>query len=621
MSYQVLARKYRPRFFREMVGQEHVLRALINALDTDRLHHAYLFSGTRGVGKTSLARILAKCLSCDVKVSSEPCGQCNACLEIAEGRFVDLIEVDAASRTRVEDTRELLDNVQYAPTKGRFKIYLIDEVHMLSTHSFNALLKTLEEPPAHVKFLLATTDPQKLPPTVLSRCLQFNLKNLTAKFIVGHLQDLLQKEQVSFEDEALWSLANAAKGSMRDALSLTDQAIAFCLGEVAHEPVSQMLGSIDRQHIHQLTEALIDHNAADLLASVSELSEFSPDYSAVLNDLLLYLHRLTIAQAVPSAVDDHQGDKNTVIEQAQRITAEELQLFYQMALLGKKDFPLAPDPRAGLEMALLRMLAFRPQGSKEPLSVAAPQSEKSPPAEKKTLQIADNVSQEVDLSREAVNAPPLHSSIEMPSIEARVVTETESAVSNSLPSEVHKTASDKSLREDHSVKFAVVNAAGPAEVAGRVAPEVTHRSSATGSQCESNTDWLTIFDQLPFSGLLGSVASQAVVDRIEGDQWFMKLDQSRAQLFNASHADQMATIMSEYFGRPILVNITLQVHHLLTPQQYRKQQEQAKKAHALQVLEADAGYQSIITDYAAEIDMASVVYVPTGKDLNRGEQS
>ena len=265
MSYQVLARKWRPRSFREMVGQEHVLRALINALDHDRLHHAYLFTGTRGVGKTTIARILAKCLNCETGVSSEPCGQCSSCLEINEGRFVDLIEVDAASRTKVEDTRELLDNVQYAPTRGRYKIYLIDEVHMLSNHSFNALLKTLEEPPEHVKFLLATTDPQKLPVTILSRCLQFNLKNMSPERIVGHLTHVLEQEMVPFDEASLWLLARAADGSMRDGLSLTDQAVSFGGGKLSEADVSAMLGTIDYKLVQRLMNALISSDAAEVL--------------------------------------------------------------------------------------------------------------------------------------------------------------------------------------------------------------------------------------------------------------------------------------------------------------------------------------------------------------------
>ncbi|HEY8569520.1 DNA polymerase III subunit gamma/tau [Microbulbifer sp.] len=362
MSYQVLARKWRPRLFREMVGQEHVLQALINALDNNRLHHAYLFAGTRGVGKTTIARILAKCLNCETGVSSEPCGQCSVCTEIADGRFVDLIEVDAASRTKVEDTRELLENVQYAPTRGRYKVYLIDEVHMLSNSSFNALLKTLEEPPPHVKFLLATTDPQKLPVTVLSRCLQFNLKNMSPERVVEHLRFVLEKELVPFEEAALWLLGRAADGSMRDAMSLTDQAIAFGGGKISEAEVRAMLGTLDSTLVWKLVQALADENPAALFAAVDDLSQHAPDYSAALAELASILHRIAIAQVLPEAIDNALGDAEQLQRHAASIASENIQLFYQMALLARRDLPLAPDPRGGFEMALLRMLAFKPQG-------------------------------------------------------------------------------------------------------------------------------------------------------------------------------------------------------------------------------------------------------------------
>ncbi len=363
MSYQVLARKWRPKTFKELVGQIHVLKALVNALDTGRLHHAYLFTGTRGVGKTTIARILAKCLNCEQGVSSEPCGTCSACTEIDEGRFVDLIEVDAASRTRVDDTRELLDNVQYAPTRGRYKVYLIDEVHMLSMHSFNALLKTLEEPPPHIKFLLATTDPQKLPVTILSRCLQFGLKNMSPERIVGHLNTVLEEEKVTVEQDALWQLGRAADGSMRDALSLTDQAIAFGNGNVTAADVSAMLGTIDRSQVLRLVDVLVAGDSAGMLKVVAELAEHAPDYASVLAELLSVLHMMAIGQSVPGAVDNSQGDGERIRALSARATPEDVHLFYQVGMIGRRDLPLAPDPRTGFEMALLRMLAFRPDGA------------------------------------------------------------------------------------------------------------------------------------------------------------------------------------------------------------------------------------------------------------------
>ena len=358
MSYQVLARKWRPQTFQQVVGQTHVLRALINALDSDRLHHAYLFTGTRGVGKTSLARVFAKSLNCEQGVSSEPCGKCSACAEVDEGRFVDLIEVDAASRTKVDETRELLDNVQYAPTRGRYKVYLIDEVHMFSTHSFNALLKTLEEPPPHVKFLLATTDPKKLPVTILSRCLQFNLKRVPADQLIEHLSMITERESVSAEAQAIEQLAKAADGSVRDALSLLDQAIAYGGGEVTNTDVSTMLGTIAGNEIVNILDALNTRDATALMRMSRQLSESAPDYHYVLGELLSLLRRIAVAQAIEQGVEEFEQTAD-VLRLADTMTAEDVQLFYQIALIGRRDLSLAPELQAGFEMVLLRMLSFQ----------------------------------------------------------------------------------------------------------------------------------------------------------------------------------------------------------------------------------------------------------------------
>ncbi len=352
MTYQVLARKWRPHSFAELVGQEHVVRALTNALDQQRLHHAYLFTGTRGVGKTTLGRILAKCLNCEQGVSSTPCNQCTACTTIDAGRFVDLIEVDAASRTKVEDTRELLDNVQYAPSMGRYKIFLIDEVHMLSGHSFNALLKTLEEPPEHVKFLLATTDPQRLPVTVLSRCLQFHLKNLTPEQIQQQLAYVLTQEKISAEAAALNQLAIAANGSMRDGLSLLDQAIAYGNGEVKQADVSTMLGTVELQHLHALVDALATLDANAMVNTIQILAELGADFNSVLNELASLIHQISVQQFVPN--------NEKLQPWAKQFDKEQLQLFYQIAIIGGRDLPLAPTAKSGFEMVMLRMLAFTP---------------------------------------------------------------------------------------------------------------------------------------------------------------------------------------------------------------------------------------------------------------------
>ena len=360
MSYLVLARKWRPKQFTELAGQEHVVRALVNALESGRVHHAFLFTGTRGVGKTTIARIFAKSLNCQTGVTAHPCGTCSTCREIDEGRFVDLLEVDAASRTKVDDTRELLDNVQYAPARGRYKVYLIDEVHMLSTHSFNALLKTLEEPPPHVKFLLATTDPQKLPVTVLSRCLQFNLKRMPQSVISSRLSEILAAEQIPYEAEAVRLIARSAQGSMRDALSLLDQAIAFSGNSVNATETRAMLGTVDRRHIVLLAQALANRNPREILKVISELDELAPDYRDVLGELALLLQKMALAKAVPDLLtDDEFDDASTINPIIQLLTAEEIQLFYQIAVIGRRDLDLAPEPRAGFEMVLLRMHAFR----------------------------------------------------------------------------------------------------------------------------------------------------------------------------------------------------------------------------------------------------------------------
>lgn len=378
MSYQVLARKWRPQTFLEMAGQDHVLQALVNALRQQRLHHAYLFSGTRGVGKTTIARIFAKCLNCETNgISPEPCGHCDSCVEIAEGRFIDLIEVDAASRTKVEDTRELLENVQYAPTRGRFKVYLIDEVHMLSTHSFNALLKTLEEPPAHVKFLLATTDPQKLPVTILSRCLQFNLKNMTPQRVVDYLQTVLATEQVAFDQPALWQIGQAANGSMRDALSLTDQAIAFGNGTISETGVTAMLGLVNQAQILSLLESIASKNAAQVLQKIEALADYQPDFLAICGSLLDTLHRVAVEQQVPGALLDQQGDLAQIKHIAATVSSEEIQLMYQSLLIGRRDLHLSHTARSGFEMLMLRLIAFRPTA---PMAVSYTEPPKVDPA-------------------------------------------------------------------------------------------------------------------------------------------------------------------------------------------------------------------------------------------------
>ncbi len=574
MSYQVLARKWRPRSFREMVGQEHVLQALINALDRDRLHHAYLFTGTRGVGKTTIARILAKCLNCDVGVSSEPCGSCSSCLEIAEGRSVDLLEVDAASRTKVEDTRELLDNVQYAPTRSRYKIYLIDEVHMLSAHSFNALLKTLEEPPPHVKFLLATTDPQKLPATVLSRCLQFNLKNMPPEQIVGHLGMVLDQEMVGFEEPALWLLGRAASGSMRDALSLTDQAIAFGSGKVNEADVRSMLGSVDLGYVFELLEAISEGDPATVLGVVQRMSEFAPDFAGSLDELLSLIHRVATAQVVPNAIDNSWGDAERVAQIARAITAEDTQLFYQMALNGKRDFALSPDPRRGFEMILLRMLAFRP---------AAVIDDSVRPEDLQNVESSPVAGREdsapVKKSPEVLSAPVVRSSASdidtSVKVETRVV---EAAIVPAIPTEQAAASADS-----------IVSPAGG----------VTLDALIIGN-------WWQLLELLGLTGMMYNIASHCEVRQRSGNDLEFVLDSGHAALFNDSHSDKLRLALQNYFGHPLTVAVVLGKPTAETPAMRLKRLAQARQAEAVVAIETDPQLQALIARFDGELDHSSI---------------
>ncbi|WP_434628916.1 DNA polymerase III subunit gamma/tau [Chromobacterium sp. CV08] len=376
MSYQVLARKWRPKRFADLVGQEHVVRALSNALKEARLHHAYLLTGTRGVGKTTIARILAKSLNCETGTTAEPCGECQACRQIDTGRFVDLLEIDAASNTGIDNIREVLENAQYAPTMGRFKVYIIDEVHMLSKSAFNAMLKTLEEPPAHVKFILATTDPQKVPVTVLSRCLQFSLRNMTPQQVSTHLAHMLDVEGIHYEAPALALLGRAASGSMRDAQSLLDQAIAYGLGEVREDGVRAMLGAVDRRYLFTLLQALSAADGAALMAEADSLAERGVSFDSALSELAVLLQQLALAQTVPTALADDEPERDTIVALADAIAPQDVQLYYQIAIHGRKDLALAPDEHAGFNMTLLRMLAFHP--ARAPAESAAPARASAP---------------------------------------------------------------------------------------------------------------------------------------------------------------------------------------------------------------------------------------------------
>lgn len=574
MSYQVLARKWRPHSFAELVGQTHVLQALVNALDQGRLHHAYLFTGTRGVGKTTVARIFAKCLNCEEGVSSTPCGQCAACSEINEGRFVDLIEVDAASRTKVEDIRELLDNVQYAPTRGRYKVYLIDEVHMLSTHSFNALLKTLEEPPPHIKFLLATTDPQKLPVTILSRCLQFSLKNMVPERIVEHLKIILGHEQVVYEVPALWQLALSANGSMRDALSLTDQAIAFSNGRISESDVSAMLGTMDRGQVMRIMQALATANVENVIEAVAELSDFSPDYASVLDDILSFLHRIALAQAVPNAVDNSLGDREQVLKLAANMGAEDVQLYYQVGLIGKKDLPLAPDPRGGFEMAMLRMMAFRPElspiidsgrhntrressGSHGQSSAILPSDDPEPEGEPCSPTVV-----ETSVTEGENKASKLSCSDSQPVVKG---------------DDDEVVDSHESVDEQESICAPQEQSVPKSENLARESPAVVSDSQVDVEEqiplsALDAASWITIFYNLPIGGVTGNIASHC--QYLSHDQYRvnMVLDSDWSALYNDMHRERIEVVLSKYFAEPLKLHIDIGTIQTETPADWRQRQ-------------------------------------------------
>jgi len=559
-----------------MVGQEHVLQALINALDHDRLHHAYLFTGTRGVGKTTIARILAKCLNCEQGVSSEPCGECGSCREIAEGRSVDLLEVDAASRTKVEDTRELLENVQYAPTRSRYKVYLIDEVHMLSTSSFNALLKTLEEPPPHVKFLLATTDPQKLPATVLSRCLQFNLKNMPPEQIVGHLANVLEQEMVSFEEPALWLLGRAAAGSMRDALSLTDQAIAFGSGKLSESDVRSMLGTVDLSFVYQLLEGIAAGDPAELLAVVGRMAEHAPDFEGSCDELISLTHRVAVAQAVPDAVDNSWGDAERVVALAQSITAEDAQLFYQIAINGKRDMGLSPDPRSGFEMLLLRMLAFRPSAV-------------------------------IDESIDAAQLQPVPSSITPDNPAAEVGAKAKKPLEPARGSAPPPEPPTPVQTPRPALSRQPLADAVPAQSAESGSAEVTAVLEAAAAAVEPTPkNWPALLSQLGLRGMVQNVAANMELLSVADDKLEFVLDSDNASLFNESQQQKIALALENYLGRKVSVTITLGQPGGETPAMQQARAARERQQQAVAEIENDPRLQSLIARFDGELDASSI---------------
>ena len=552
MSYQVLARKWRPQNFQQMVGQSHVLRALLTALEANRLHHAYLFTGTRGVGKTTIARIFAKCLNCEKGVSATPCGVCNSCIEIAEGRHVDLLEVDAASRTKVEDTRDLLDNVQYAPTRSRYKIYLIDEVHMLSGHSFNALLKTLEEPPPHVKFLLATTDPQKLPVTVLSRCLQFNLKRMPLDMIGSHLAHVLNEEQIAFTASSLKLLAKAADGSMRDALSLTDQAIVTGGGQISDESVQDMLGLLPSEHLYKLLQALAEDDVAALMAAVEQMAQLTTDFTAAADGLIALLHQLAVAQLVPP----HYDEANDL--PVDLFSAADLQLFYQMALYGRRDLPLNPDPRSGFEMMLLRMLAFRLEDAK-----TAPTLKKklTPPSEPLPAVRVEQPIIIAPLRSEAPKAPnPL------PLKPEPIITEPPS-VSSVVPS-VNSPIKLEPISSDNQLS--------PKEIK----PDLIESPV-------NNNEWHELFSRLKLGGMAQQLAEHCLLKSIDDNLVCLLLDSGASNLQTSRTEEQLIEALSAALGQPVRVVLELVPDLADTPEKRRLRVTKERQVEAEQAIEQD----------------------------------
>ena len=567
-----------------MAGQGHVLKTLINSLDNDRLHHAYLFTGTRGVGKTTIARILARCLNCETGVTSEPCGECSACTEIDEGRFIDLIEVDAASRTKVEDTRELLDNVQYSPTRGRYKVYLIDEVHMLSGHSFNALLKTLEEPPPHVKFLLATTDPQKLPVTVLSRCLQFNLKNISPERLVEHIKHILDEEKIPYEEPALWQLGRAAQGSVRDCLTLLDQAIGYCEGNITDAEVSTFLGAIDQGVIHNLVDALVAEDAAAMLEIIESVADYAPDFAAVLTDLQSYLHRVAVAQAVPNGVDNSHGDRKQVKEHAGKIPAETVQLYYQVALKAREDMAYAIDARSGLEMGLLRMLAFTP--------ARAPAASGAGP---------DGNGDAAD-SAKAVKKKPVANE--------KAASQAASAPKPAKPKET--TVAVKSHREPAAKK-------APAPAAPVVSSELVQSPAEVSSSAHGDLDkskisitelkpssWINLFYQLDLDGITRSIAANFLLQEVSGKKLVFVMDESQSTVFNEEQQRRINQALNTYFSDEVSLQVGPGEINTETPAAWQQRMDKERLAEAIQTFENDATVKEIVERFSGAIETDSI---------------
>ncbi|MGP3119803.1 DNA polymerase III subunit gamma/tau [Serratia nevei] len=649
MSYQVLARKWRPQTFADVVGQEHVLTALANGLSLGRIHHAYLFSGTRGVGKTTIARLLAKGLNCETGITATPCGQCDNCREIEQGRFVDLIEIDAASRTKVEDTRDLLDNVQYAPARGRFKVYLIDEVHMLSRHSFNALLKTLEEPPPHVKFLLATTDPQKLPVTILSRCLQFHLKALDVDQIRQQLETVLTAEQITSDARALQLLARAADGSMRDALSLTDQAIAMGQGQVTAATVSQMLGTLDDEQPLAILEALVSADGEKVMAQVAQAASRGVDWENLLVETLALLHRIAMVQLLPSMLDNHYAAvEQRLRELARTLPPADVQLYYQTLLVGRKELAYAPDRRMGIEMTLLRALAFHPKAV-IPEPVALVQTAPAPIAQPQAA-AAQQPPQFQDapppLGQPA--APPRQSSTPLPDATAQLLkarSQLQRQQGASTPKK-NEPAAPGIARPANSAlgRLASVTERSQQRLAEKKVPEkpakpeayrwraqtepeaapeplATPKALRTALEHEKTPElaaklvveslerdaWAAEIDRLKIPKLVQQLALNAFKQQPEAGKVCLHLRSSQRHLNSPSAQKTLAEALGELYGSPIELTVIEDDNPAeRTPLEWRQAIYEEKLAQARQSIVADTHIQTLCRFFDADLDEESI---------------
>jgi len=580
MSYQVLARKWRPHTFKDLVGQEHVVQALVNGLDQDRVHHAFLLTGTRGVGKTTIARILAKCLNCEKGVSSTPCGECGSCIDVDEGRFVDMMEIDAASKTKVDDTRELLETVQYTPSRGRFKVYIIDEVHMLSGHSFNALLKTLEEPPPHVKFVLATTDPQKLPITILSRCLRFSLTRLLPDQISGHLDKILKAESIEAEESAIMRIARAADGSMRDGLSLLDQAIAYGGGSLGDADVASMLGSIDHVHIAAIIDALSNPDAPALMSIVNELVLQSRNLESVLDELAEAMHRIALIQAAPDFRDPVRDDWDSLVQRASQISPEDAQLYYQIAITGRRDLGLAPDPRTGLEMTLLRMLAFRPADAGSAGTVTTPKPALTDSAADKPL---------------ATTGAELSKPVTGGNAAAQAARAAFDALQNSKPAR-----SSKPPGPEPELKPEPENEAAP-ELEFGSQPGFENRTPLPAGENDPSLDWSSLQTNLELSGAAREFARNIQLESVDENHWRFLVPDTLQLLGSENVVRSLQSALSSRLGHSVKLDLHKASEPVKSVAAAEQRAEVNRMSEAERAIDEDSTVQDIKKKFGARV--------------------